>query len=225
MLLNASDLSKSFGKRRVLDGVSFSVSDQELVSIMGPSGGGKSTIARILCGTVMPDSGAVTYRGKSLTGRGEPYKAEFRKNIQMIPQQPYAALDPRQKVGDAIAEPLIYHKIVSSRAEARHKAAKLMEKVGLEPGVYYDRRPSELSGGQAQRILIARSLTVSPELLIADEATSMLDISSQAQVIRIFQSLLAEGLSIILISHDKNLVDSISHRTYLLSDGKLSIDH
>lgn len=225
MLLNASGLSKSFGSKEVLSDASFSVNKNEIVSIMGPSGSGKSTIARILCGTVMPDSGIVTYRGKALAGQGAPYNTEFRKSIQMIPQQPFASLDPRQKVGDAIAEPLSFHRIVPSRAEARKKAMELMEKVCLEPGVYYARRPRELSGGQAQRILIARSLTVSPELLIADEATSMLDISSQAQIIHIFQNLIKDGLSIILISHDKKLVDSISDRAYLLSDGKLSIDH
>ena len=225
MLLNASGLSKSFGKKTVLSDVSFSVNEHEIVSLMGVSGEGKSTLARILCGTVKPDSGVVTYRGETLIGAGIPYNPEFRKGVQMIPQQPFAALDPRQKVGDAIAEPLLFHKIVSSRAEARKKVSELLEKVWLEP-VHYDRRPRELSGGQAQRVLIARSLTVSPRLLIADEATSMLDVSSQAQIIQILKTLIAEdGLSIILISHDRQLVDSISDRNYMLTEGKLSIDH
>lgn len=219
LLLEANRLSKSFGGKTVLTDVCFDVDSRQIVSIMGPSGQGKSTVARILCGTVRPDRGRVSFGGRPLVSADSPYDESRRREIQLIPQQPFAALDPRQRVGDAICEPLLFHQLVKNKAEARQQAESLMEKVLLDPALY-DRRPGELSGGQAQRVLIARSLTVSPKMLIADEATSMLDVSSQAQVIRIFCDLVEnEGISLLLITHDHSLADSVSHRIYQLSDG------
>lgn len=221
MLLKAENLVKSYKDKPVLSGASFEIDKGEFVSIVGPSGEGKSTIARILCGTVISDSGTLLYNGESLFKKGSSYASKFRREIQLIPQQPYASLDPRQSIGSAISEPLLFHKIASDRADARKRAQELLERVLLSPGLY-DRRAGELSGGQAQRVLIARALTVSPSLLIADEATSMLDMSSQAQIVRIFKQLIDESqLSILLISHDRPLVESVSDRIYRLSDGKI----
>lgn len=221
MLLEAQGLTKAFGSKLVLNDVSFEVGEKEIVSIMGPSGEGKSTIARVLCGTILPDAGNVVFQGENLISTDHHFNMAYRRAVQLIPQQPFASLDPRQPIGEAIAEPLLFHKIVGSRRQARERAYELLEKVLLDP-VLFDRRPGELSGGQAQRVLIARSLTVSPKLLIADEATSMLDISSQAEIVKIFRCIVDnEGLSILFISHDRPLVESISNRTYHLSQGKM----
>ena len=221
MLLEVNGLTKSFGGRTVLDGACFTVDHRQVLGIMGPSGQGKSTVARILCGTLFPDGGSVSFQGETLTAAGKPYNEAFRRDIQLIPQQPFSSLDPRQRVGDAICEPLLFHKIVRTKSQAAEKARELLEKVLLDPELFY-RRPGELSGGQAQRVLIARSLTVSPKLLIADEATSMLDISSQAQIVQIFRDLVeSEGLALICISHDRPLVESICGSIYNLSEGKM----
>lgn len=219
-MLDVTGLTKSYGGKSILNGVSFHVSNGELVSIMGSSGEGKSTIARIICGTVMADSGDVSMSGQSIFSKGKLIR-EFRRQIQLIPQQPFASLDPRQTVGDAIAEPLLYYKLASGKKEARQMAQELLKRVLLSPSLY-DRRPGELSGGQAQRVLIARSLTVSPKLLIADEATSMLDVSSQAQIVSIFREIVRDsGISILFISHDAALVKAISSRIYRLECGIL----
>ena len=218
-MLSVETLSKKYGSKGVLKNASFTVSRGEFVSIIGPSGEGKSTIARILCGTVKADSGNVRYKGQVLSY--DKRDKEIRRSIQLIPQQPFASLDPMQTIGKAISEPLLFHKLYRDRDEAKKRVCELLEQV-LLPLVLYDRRPGELSGGQAQRVLIARSLTVSPSLLIADEATSMLDVSSQAQILKIFRQLRTEtGLSVLLISHDKTLVESASDRIYHLSEGKM----
>ncbi|MEG1165063.1 MAG: dipeptide/oligopeptide/nickel ABC transporter ATP-binding protein [Oscillospiraceae bacterium] len=220
-LLEASGLSKSFGSKTVFDEISFSIGEKSIVSIMGPSGEGKSTIARILCGTLIPSSGRVSFKDQELLSAGNVYNKAFRREIQLVPQQPFACLDPRQRVGDAICEPLLFHRIALNRGQAKLKALELLKKVSLDTSLF-ERRPGELSGGQAQRILIARSLTVSPKLLIADEATSMLDISSQAEIITIFRRLVSEeGIAILCISHDRPLVESISDKVYSLTSGKL----
>lgn len=220
-MLEAKDLVKNYKDKPVLAGTSFVLREREIVSIVGPSGEGKSTIARILCGTVKPDSGSVLFRGEPVWDRNGIYRKELRRSIQLIPQQPYASLDPRQKIGDAIAEPLLFYRLAKDKREAKSKAAELMERVQL-PTALAERRPGELSGGQAQRALIARALSLSPSLLIADEATSMLDISSQAQIVRIFRELSEDcGLTVLLISHDFALVQAVSNRIYRLSKGKM----
>lgn len=220
-MLIAEGVTKSYGKHRILDGVSFDVGEGELVSIVGPSGEGKSTIARILCGTVRLDAGRVLFQGEELFTASKGCRKGQRRNIQLIMQQPYASLDPRQTVGSAVSEPLLFYKTAGNREEARRKSLDLMEQMQLSPDLY-NRRPGELSGGQVQRVLIARALTLSPALLIADEATSMLDMSSQAQIVRIFKNLIRDhGVSILFISHDWPLVKSISSRIYHLSHGKL----
>ena len=223
-MLEVCGLKKSFREKSVLNGVDFLVQPGEWVSIVGPSGAGKSTIAKILCGTERPDGGTLTWNGTPLyDGKGR-YAPQMHRCIQLVPQQHYASLDPLQCAQDAVAEPLCAHRLVKNTRQARERARELLLSVGLEEELLH-RRPGELSGGQAQRVLIARALTLEPELLIADEATSMLDVTTQAQILRLFQKLRKErGLSLLLISHDRAMVDSVSDRIYQLTDGKMIED-
>lgn len=221
IILKASGLCKSIDNTTILNNVSFEMEQGRIVSITGKSGEGKSTIARIICGSVSMDSGTIEYKGENLFEKNK-YKRKFRREIQLIPQQPYSSLDPRQTAGDAIIEPLLFHRIETSKRNAEIKARALFYKMQLDQSLFL-RRPNELSGGQAQRVLIARALTVGPSLIIADEATSMLDISSQAQIVQIFRDLVRfEGVSLLFISHDLELVDQISHSIYNLNDGILT---
>ena len=208
------------GLEKPLDGVSFTVGNGEIVGLMGKSGAGKSTIARILCGTLRADSGSASFGGEQLFDNGH-YSRSVGFGIQLIPQQPFSALDPRQRIGNAVMEPLLHHKIARSKAQAREIAVQLLRDALLEDELFM-RLPSQLSGGQAQRAVIARTLAVSPKLLIADEATSMLDMSSQAQIIDIIRSLAeSKGVSILIISHDHNLINTVCDRSYTLIDGRL----
>ncbi|MEG0852958.1 MAG: dipeptide/oligopeptide/nickel ABC transporter ATP-binding protein [Angelakisella sp.] len=222
-LLAADGLSKAYrcGKP-ILDAVSLSVGSGEIVSITGRSGEGKSTIARILCGAVRPDSGRAWLEGDLLIGENGRYNHALCPRIQLIQQQPFAALDPRQKILDAVAEPILAHRLTKTKAEAYSRAEELLRSVWLPSDIYH-RLPSQISGGQAQRAVIARAMGVKPRLIVADEATSMLDILSQAQVMGIFRELSKQqGIAILLISHDLQLVKAVATRGYHLSDQKLT---
>jgi ABC-type glutathione transport system ATPase component len=193
----------------------------EIVGLTGQSGAGKSTIARLLCGALIADSGEARFEGEALIDGAQRYRRRIGRRIQLIPQQPFAALDPRQRLGDALMEPLLYHRLAKNRREAEEKALNLLEEVWLGEDILR-RRPSQVSGGQAQRLVIARALAVQPRLLIADEATSMLDVSAQAQIIGIFRRLSVEqGISLLLISHDPALMRAAAKRRYHLEDGRL----
>ena len=226
-MLEVRNVFKSFRRagekmpEKPLDGVSFTVGYGEIVGLMGKSGEGKSTIARILCGTLKADSGSASFNGEVLFDNSH-YSRSAGFGIQLIPQQPFSALDPRQRLGNAVIEPLLYHKIALSKADARSIAMQLFSDALLEDELF-TRFPSQVSGGQAQRAVIARTLAVSPKLLIADEATSMLDMLSQAQIIDILRSLVkSKGISILIISHDAELIKSVSDRRYVLAEGMLS---
>lgn len=226
-MLEVDQISKRFvptahtHMQEVLAEVSFTVGRGEIVSITGKSGEGKSTIARVICGLVRPDSGTVRYQGEMLVSSAQRFHPAFRRDIQLIPQQPMLALDPRQRIGDAVAEPMLAHHLAATREEAAHRAAALLEQVWLHKEIA-KRYPAQISGGQAQRVVIARALGLDPKLLIADESTSMLDISAQAQVVQIFKSLREQRqMSILLISHDVALVKALSHHVYELSGGRL----
>jgi len=226
-MLEVKNVTKTFRRpgsktlEKPLDGVSFTVGEGEIVGLAGKSGEGKSTIARLLCGTLKPDSGSASFGGEPLFDEaGYNRRAGFR--IQIIPQQPFSALDPKQRLGDAVIEPMLCHKLVRSRSEAQAEVKRLFADVLLDEELLA-RTPSQVSGGQAQRVSIARVLAVGPKLLIADEATSMLDMVAQAQIIGILRSLVkSKGISIILISHDPELVAAVCNRRYLLSGGKLN---
>ncbi len=193
------------GRLKALDGVSISVERDRVFAIVGESGCGKSTLARIVLRLTKPSEGAVFYKGTDISGmKGEALK-DFRKSVQVVFQDPFASLNPRMSIFSALTEPLIIHGFAPKR-EFRERAAALLETVGLKPE-HMNRYPHEFSGGQRQRICIARALALSPELIVADEPLSSLDVSIQAQIINLLSDLKEKRkLSFIFISHDLNVV-------------------
>ncbi|WP_448953231.1 ABC transporter ATP-binding protein [Labrys neptuniae] len=212
-----------FGRvtRRVhaVEGVSFSIAPSETLSLVGESGCGKSTTAKALAG-LLPYSGDITVAGRRLAGLGHGERKAVRRDIQMIFQDPYASLDPRMRVGDLVAEPLLIHDIGSAR-ERTDRVAALFERVGLSAD-QMERYPHEFSGGQRQRICIARALALRPKLIIADESVSALDVSVQARVLELLKELQREfGVAYLFISHDMAVVENISDRVAVMYLGQI----
>ncbi len=227
-MLEVRNVSKTFilsdnGEKKAitpLNNVSFSINEGEIVGLFGKSGEGKSTLAGILSGLLALDEGSVSLDGKGLYDEKKKYNRKEGKRIQLIPQKPLLALDPHQRIGKAVEEALIFAGV--KRKEAKEKAFALFDEVGLERSLY-TRLPYQLSGGQAQRAVIARALAVNPSVLISDESTSMLDASTQKAIIALFKKLNQErGISILFISHNERLLDSLCQRSYLLDKGNLS---
>ncbi|SFU21172.1 ABC transporter ATP-binding protein [Mesorhizobium sp. YR577] len=208
------------GRVHAVENVSFEIKPGETLSLVGESGCGKSTTGRTIMGLTEAESGSIRLNGQEILGlRGADLNA-MRRNVQMIFQDPFASLDPRMRVGAAIAEPILVHGI-ANREEARGKVATLLPQVGLEPEMA-TRFPHEFSGGQRQRICIARALAVAPKLLIADEAVSALDVSIKAQVINLMLDLQQSlGLAYLFISHDMAVVERISHRVAVMYLGEI----
>jgi peptide/nickel transport system ATP-binding protein len=212
-----------FGRvtRRVhaVEGVSFSIAPNETLSLVGESGCGKSTTAKAIAGLV-PFSGDITVNGRNLSGlTGEARKA-VRRDVQMIFQDPFASLDPRMRVGDLVAEPLLIHGIGSSK-ERRERVAALFARVGLSAD-QMELYPHEFSGGQRQRVCIARALALRPKLIIADESVSALDVSVQAKVLELLKELQQEfGIAYLFISHDMAVVENISDRVAVMYLGQI----
>ncbi|WP_224560623.1 MULTISPECIES: ABC transporter ATP-binding protein [unclassified Mesorhizobium] len=212
-----------FGRvnRRVhaVEGVSFSIAPGETLALVGESGCGKSTTAKALAGLV-PYAGGVTIGGRELSRLGGDERKAVRRDVQMVFQDPYASLDPRMRVGDLVAEPLLIHGI-GSRQERRERVAALFERVGLSAG-QMELYPHEFSGGQRQRICIARALALRPKLIIADESVSALDVSVQARVLDLLKELQREfGVAYLFISHDMAVVENISDRVAVMYLGQI----
>ena len=201
------------------DNIDLAIQDGETVSVVGESGSGKSTLGRMVMRLIEPDSGAITFAGQPILGQDAAALRAYRKQVQIIFQDPFASLNPRQKVGDAIARgPMIYG---TPRAEALKAAAALLERVGLGASAV-NRFPHEFSGGQRQRISIARALALKPRLLIADEAVSALDVSIQAQVLALLAELKAElGLTMMFITHDLRVAAEISNTVVVMQKGRI----
>ena len=203
-----------------VDDVSFAVSRGEILGIVGESGSGKSTLARCLLGLEMPDSGAIRFWDGLLDPTDKQSLHKLRSRVQIVFQDPYAALNPRMRVGDAIAEAARFHRSVANR-DVGEFVDELLGLVGLPPDVKA-RRPRQLSGGQRQRVVIARALAVRPEILVADEAVSALDVSVQAQILNLLRNLQEElGLTIILISHQLSVISYLCRRVAVMYLGKI----
>jgi peptide/nickel transport system ATP-binding protein len=212
-----------FGRvtRRVhaVEGVSFSIAPNETLALVGESGCGKSTTAKALAGLV-PYSGDIVIGGRNLSGLGRDERKAVRRDVQMIFQDPFASLDPRMRVGDLVAEPLVIHGI-ASKEERSERVAALFERVGLSAD-QMELYPHEFSGGQRQRVCIARALALRPKLIIADESVSALDVSVQARVLDLLKELQREfGVAYLFISHDMAVVENISDRVAVMYLGQI----
>jgi peptide/nickel transport system ATP-binding protein len=205
---------------RALDGVSLDLRKGQSIAIVGESGSGKTTLGRVICRLQHTAAGQVTFLGQDVQALRGPDLATFRRNVQMIFQDPYASLDPRIRVGPIIAEPLTVNR-VGTASERRAKVANLLDTVGLPQGVTR-RFPHELSGGQRQRVAIARALALSPQLIIADEPTSALDVSAQAQILSLLDSLRRElNLSLIYITHNLPTAAYVSDTAAVMYLGRI----
>jgi oligopeptide/dipeptide ABC transporter ATP-binding protein len=230
-LLEVRDLKKFFRVKRgfpnpktvvvrALDEISFTVEPGEAFGLVGESGCGKSTAGRAVLRLIEPDSGVVRYRGADVLGFDKTALRGFRRKMQIIFQDPYASLNPRRMVGKALAEPMQVHGL-GSKAEIAERVQALLDEVGLPPAATH-RFPHEFSGGQRQRIGIARALTLEPELLIADEPVSALDVSIQSQILLLMQKLQgSHRLSFIFISHDLGVVRYFCQRMAVMYLGRI----
>ena len=205
---------------RAVDGVSFTIARGETLGLVGESGCGKSTVARLATRIFDPDKGEVIFDGQHITSlRGKPLR-QLRRNIQMVFQDPLASLNTRMTVGEIVEEPMIVHGI-GDRTSRRARVKELLEMVGLAD-YHVDRRPTAFSGGQRQRISIARALAVEPALIVCDEPVSALDVSIQAQIVNLLQDLQQRlGLSYLFIAHDLAVVKHIADRIAVMYFGKI----
>uniref|UniRef100_A0A7C4MP15 ABC transporter ATP-binding protein n=1 Tax=Desulfatirhabdium butyrativorans TaxID=340467 RepID=A0A7C4MP15_9BACT len=227
-MLQADHITHAFrtglfsSSRMVLNNVSLHIERGNRCGLIGPSGSGKSTLARILAAQLIPNRGTVRYEGKDVFRMDAAGKRRYRCAVQMIFQNPLLSLDPMQKIIDAVREPLMVHNICRTQTQGTDMASELLTRCGISEAVF-QRKPCQISGGQAQRVVIARALGLRPDFLIADEPTSMLDISVQAQILRLMMSIQTEsGMGILLITHDMDLIRACCDRVVRIQpDGTL----
>ncbi|MBU9827638.1 ABC transporter ATP-binding protein [Rahnella perminowiae] len=212
--------SRQVGAVHAVENISFDLYPGETLSLVGESGCGKSTTGRAVTRLLKPHSGAIDFDGFDVMNLGRRDILQMRQRIQMIFQDPFASLNPRMRIGDALIEPMLQHKL-HNRSDAKEKAASLLQKVGLSPDMLR-RFPHEFSGGQRQRICIARALTLDPKVIVADESVSALDVSVKAQVVNLLLDLQESmHLSYLFISHDMAVVERVSHRVAVMYLGEI----
>jgi oligopeptide/dipeptide ABC transporter ATP-binding protein len=231
LLLDVKDLVKNFPLKKTrlfqergylyaVSGVSFHLNKGETLGLVGESGCGKTTTGRVILRLIEPTAGVINFLGQNVADLKNKDLKEFRRRAQMVFQDPFASLNPRMTVGDIVGEPLLVHGI-GTAGDRTDRVAEVLDKVGLEPD-YMRRFPHEFSGGQRQRIGIARVLTLNPQLLIADEPVSALDVSIQAQIINLLVRLQEElQLSYLFVSHDLAVVEHIADRVAIMYMGKI----
>ncbi len=214
-------LGKPLTYTKAVDDISFDVYEGETLGLVGESGCGKSTLGRTILRLIDATEGSIFYKGSDLLAANSSQLKAFRKDMQIIFQDPYSSLNPRITIGKAIAEPLEVHGLINSSQQRKEKVSELLDKVGLKAD-HYNRYPHEFSGGQRQRIVIARALALQPSFVICDESVSALDVSVQAQVLNLLNDLKKEfGFTAIFISHDLSVVRYISDRIMVMNKGKI----
>lgn len=217
-MLEIKNCCKSFGSQTVLQEVSLNIPAGSIIGVSGASGIGKSTLAKILCGVTAPDAGAVFLDGKLLVSQKEAYDRTCGLAIQMVYQQPYASLDPSQKIGVGLRELISYHHLAENKKAAETRIADILAQMQL-PSKILAHLPRQISGGEAQRVALARCLLLRPKLLILDEATSMLDVSTQANLLALVKAqMLPNGGSVLFISHDRALTDHYCDVVYAFDE-------
>jgi len=214
-------LQRQIGAVKAVDGISFDVIKGETLGIVGETGCGKSTTARLLVRLLDPTSGEILFDGENIAQRRKESLKALRREAQMIFQDPYSSLNPRKTVGSIIADPFVIHGLLKGQGERKKRVQDLMDRVGLNPE-HYNRYPHEFSGGQRQRIGVARAIALEPKLLVADEPVSALDVSIQAQVLNLLRGLQREmGLTLIFIAHDLSVVRHMCDRVAVMYLGKI----
>jgi oligopeptide/dipeptide ABC transporter ATP-binding protein len=215
--------SRNSPQVHAVDDVSFDLHKSEVIALVGESGCGKSTLSLLLMGLEEPTEGRISFEGRDITHLNDAQRKGLRRKIQMVFQDPYESLNPTQTIEEIVAEPLHVHGLDKNRQEAHEKVCKAMEDAGLKPAdVYLKRHPHELSGGQRQRVVIASALVLEPEIILADEPVSMLDVSIRAEIINLLAELrITRQIAVIFITHDLGSVGFFADRVAVMYLGRI----